>query len=156
MSFNAAQQKGFCLEEELPSTDYKDSKFGSNLKKTIKAVEELKTDYDKFSASTASPREIGFKLCNASRNRELLAYYFPNATAGDIVDILDKSTESSIVEQLANKTCKNRIKPESPMELEHFSGKTEELTTEINKQLSSQNMVAIAYDSGVLFDSKKK
>ncbi|OGQ63762.1 MAG: hypothetical protein A3G92_01240 [Deltaproteobacteria bacterium RIFCSPLOWO2_12_FULL_38_8] len=174
-----ALQKGVCLEEDLPSSDYLYSSL-TNIKSGIHGVENAKDLYDEsLSPSWAellfhpitsitswathdetiasSPQEI-FQNCPEIQGnwKEL----FPNLNMDTILEVLAQSTSMSVVDNLIARAClKNSFVPDTKLNIVEkiYRGglgepTPDEMTQDIDDQLNHKNIVGIYYKASLLQD----
>ncbi|WP_413586806.1 C1 family peptidase [Bdellovibrio sp. HCB274] len=135
-------EKGFCLERDLPSED----NIGGDFKATLNNIEDLGRAL--ISADSKACEGIAFGARSI----------FPNANTSDIRDVLEKSSKGQFINNLREKTCKDRIK--GNLKTENFWVKGIypegvdhlEAARSIDQQLSAKNPVALALDANAFYD----
>jgi hypothetical protein len=136
-----AQERGFCLEENLSSDDYS----FSSLKNLLTKIESLKKEYD--DESNIYPID----LCG--KNIEHVKEVFRNLNVSDVSAVLAKSTNVTFIDMLSDRACGQRIK-NTKYELTSRYGSTEsgrkELFDEVDSVLNNDELVGITYDAYIL------
>lgn len=129
------KDKGYCLEENLPSED----SGVSNLKLTLESVSKTKKDF------SSDKKVCGEEFNSAQR-------LFPNLNPADYYNILEKSSRADFSKELQSLTCKNR-KPFPKVEVVVGEGSDPKVHVDtIDQQLNQDVPVEIWYNADVALD----
>lgn len=136
-----AQERGVCLEKNLPDTD--------------NGLGELKYQMDRIESFQENPR----RDCEADLRS--LQNLFPKVSLQDYLKIIKTANRANFMKVLQNTSCHPRIKRQKPFEIHteqalirEFSN-TEKIFQNIDQQLSKNNVVGVAYDRNtVLFNQE--
>lgn len=132
-----AMRKGLCLEKDLPSEDNANSEFVDRL-----------SNIDKMGRLNIDGKNSN---CNSLHNQTKAI--FPNINVRELQEILKKSSTNNFIENMANKTCGDRIKAD--FEVETISKlDSEKFAKVLDQQMDNKNPVSLTYDATVLFNRR--
>lgn len=145
-------EKGICLEEDMPSTDYQFSQEGKDLGQVFNRVLELRRDYIRRSFNT---QLIMNNLC--SENLDLfrdLHQVFPGLNMAELGSILTKGSATGAFKRIVNKSCKISRDDDLKSLKVQTEEKTEKIFSTIDEQLNKGNILGIGYKSAILTNSQ--
>ncbi len=133
------EKYGFCLEKDLPSDDYIYSKKEGELKTTLNEIGNLKKNIHLIEAAKYQNCVINFEK------------YFPTLKVEDLIKILYSTNFTPIIDQLIEKSCKNKVKTK-PIDF-IISNKNDSRSSKImkiNQRLNEGKPVGVNIDVAIL------
>ncbi|WP_374033978.1 C1 family peptidase [Bdellovibrio bacteriovorus] len=137
-ALEGAIEKGLCLEKDFPSEDNINGEF-----------QELITQIDKLGRDEIT----SWSAPNCEKVYQTSRRLFPNVSTKDLEHILKTSSRADFIDQMANRTCKQRIKTDLKVS-SPWTFREKSLGDEIDEQLSAKNPVVLSYDAQGLGDRR--
>ncbi|HBQ21590.1 MAG: hypothetical protein A2Z91_02445 [Deltaproteobacteria bacterium GWA2_38_16] len=146
-ALEAANKRGLCLEQDLPSSDVAFTEYLS-LKQALKRLEE---DQTKLEEAKKQHQEEEFQACEGP----LFARMLPNLSISDITDILNRTPYFVLMDTLIEENCKGkRLEPIENLSItakyKGLFSDTGSLIKEMDDQLNHNNIVGISYYANIL------
>jgi hypothetical protein len=173
-----SMEKGFCLEKDLPSSDFKFSQVYSSYLDQLKSLEELHNSYQegatrpgllwgrrKKSSDQIEEFEQTFKekLSCSSQFQDLKAL-FPSLKVEQLMEILHQSsTAKKVLDQLMKFGCRQRVKVklnfhssiDEEVKLDYSSTDPHKRIEKMDVQLGRGNIVGISYNPDIVTGSRE-
>lgn len=140
---NEMINNGICLEEDLPSGDYRFSEEGKSILKIFDALEVLANDVKNSKLSTE-----GLK-CAVEKQLQDIQVIFPKLSSSDFVEIIQTSSQKDVIKNLIKKNCKiysdSKLKG---LKIKSTIGQKNIFNT-IDEQLNKGEIIGIHYSSDI-------
>lgn len=156
----AKKRNRFCLEKDLPSSDYvltQKNRVGNNT--FLHAVlNDILSTYDKISDSLQTAKKQGKELtCVDQESKNKIAKIFPSATCLEIINSVKNSTKNMYLDRLLTSSC-------NPVAVKPFTRKSysEEggwffdkvtISDHLDKALESKNIAGLTYNYAPLLNN---
>lgn len=156
----AKKRNRFCLEKDLPSSDYVltlKNRVGNNT--FLHAVlNDILSTYDKISDSLKAAKKQGRDLtCVDEESKNKIAKIFPSASCQEILNSVKNSTKGMYLDRLLTSSCR-------PVQVKPFTRKSysEEggwffdkvtISDHIDKALESKNIAGLTYNYAPVINS---
>lgn len=131
---NSSQARGFCSEQDLPSTDY-------GLEQKYKDIQDSFTRLIEFQKKFDShPSE----LVNCNEIEGIVGHFFPNQNLKDLLAVVQASNAKTILANLNERTCRERIRSKGKLNVTEMT-EGQGFFQKIHEQIGKRNIVGIEY-----------
>lgn len=139
----SSEARGFCSEKDFPSTDYNSSPKYKDIQASFTRLIEFQKKFDAHPSDSVNCHEI----------EGIVAHFFPNQNLKDLLAVVQASNVKTILANLNEKTCLDRIHPHAPLKVTEI-GDTQVLHQKIHEQVGKGNIIGIEYHVAGLLNEK--